>query len=291
MERATELARRGFGAISRRRILEAGISDAQIHGWLRCGRLHPRYPGVYTWGRADTPTEGDLAAGLLYAGPGSALAGLTALWWRALLNRRPAVIHIDAPGAAGSRADLAIRHPAPFEREWHRGLPIVPLPNALLVAAGTLSHDALRLVLARAEYEGCLSLGDLEATLGRGRRGSAAVRAAMSAHLPQLARCESPLEREFVLLCERFALPIPEPNERIGRFRPDMLWPQAGLIVELDGRRAHHTAAQLGRDARKQEFLVSRGHRVLRFPHADVFHRAEAVAAVVERQLALGQTN
>ena len=61
----------------------------------------------------------------------------------------------------------------------------------------------------------------------------------MDAHLPQLARCTNRFERYFVLLCERHGLPIPDPNERIGRYRPDMLWREARLIVELDGHDAH----------------------------------------------------
>lgn len=281
VERATRIARLGFGSLSRRQLLVAGISDAQIHGWLRAGRLHRRYPGVYSWGRPDTPEEGDLAAGLLFAGPGAALAGLTGLWWRSLLHRRPALIAIDAPGRAASRDDLLIRHPAPFERGWHRGLPVVPVPEALLRAARVLDHNSLRLVLARAEYEGCLTLVELEAALGPGRRGSRAVRAAMASHLPQLARCENRLERAFVLLCERFRLAIPEPNERIGRFRPDMLWRKQRLIVELDGDRAHHTAAQLRSDADRQAYLERHGFLVRRFRWDEVFDAPARVAGQV----------
>lgn len=285
LERAAQLAERGFGSLSRRHLLAAGISDAQIHGWLRLGRLHRRYPGVYAWGRPDLPEKGQLAAGLLYAGRGAALAGLTGLWWRSLLNRRPTLIHIDVPSCASSRDDLLLRHPARFERDWHRDLPVVPVPNALLAAADALNHNSLRLVLARAEFEGCISFTELEAALGPGKRGSTAVRAAMAAHLPQLARCENRLEREFVLLCERFRLAIPEPNEPIGRFRPDMLWPDRMLIVELDGDRAHHTATQLQSDARKQAFLEGRGYLVLRFRWDEVFDGPAHVAAVVRPRL------
>ncbi len=73
----------------------------------------------------------------------------------------------------------------------------------------------------------------------------------MGAHLPQLAKCVNGREREFVLLCEARGIPIPEPNEPIGRFRPDMLWEDRRLIVELDGPRAHSTPAQLASDAKR----------------------------------------
>ena len=164
-------------------------------------------------------------------------------------------------------------------RQWHRGLPVVPLPQALLAAATDLSHDSLRLVLARAEFHHLLHLSSLHAALGSGRPGSTALRAAMAAHLPQLAACESPLEIDFVLLCERFGVPLPEPNVRIGRWRPDMLWREARLVVELDGEGAHHTAAQLAADERRAAELRRRGFTVIRFTWNQVHFDAAAVAA------------
>ena len=172
-----------------------------------------------------------------------------------------------------------------IEQRLHRGVPIVPLPQALLAAARHLSHESLRLVLARAEFRRLLSLQRLEEVLRGGNAGARAVRAALNAHLPELARCANGLEREFVLLCERYRLPIPEPNPRIGRYRPDMLWREAKLIAELDGTAAHSTAAQLGADLRRQEDLEGLGFTVLRFGPGQVRHTTAAVAATVQRQL------
>ena len=262
-----------------------GWSRSKIAHWLQIGRLLPRYPGVYAWGRADLPEQGELAAGLLFAGRGAGLGGLSALWWKGFLDHRPELIHVDAPGHSRSRQDLVIHHPARMTRDWHRDLPLAPLPRALLTAAADLTHYTLRLVLARAEFNRSLSLPALQAEMGRGVAGSTALRAAMDAHLPQLAKCANDFERDFVLLCERFALPIPEPNERIGRFRPDMLWERRKLIVELDGRDAHRTPAQLIRDGKRQEWLEARGYTVIRFSWAEVQLAAEAVAAKLRPHL------
>ncbi len=284
-KRAVELASRQFWAIARRQLLATGFSAARIRSWVRSGRLHPSLPGVYAWGREELGGEGELAAALLYAGPGSALGGLTGLWWLGLLNRRPNPIDIDAPGRSRCRPGIRIRHPARVERTWHRRLPVASLPDALLAAAPALSRNALRLVLARAEFDAALDLTALHADLGPGRAGTTAVRAAMAAHLPQLARCANGFEREFVLLCESYGLPLPEPNARVGRFRPDMLWRDARLIVELDGRAAHHTAAQIASDLSRQAELESRGFRVIRFTWAEVHDDPAAVAAELRRQL------
>ena len=280
-----ELASRQSGSIARRQLLAAGFAGSRVDRWLRDGRLHPRHPGVYAWGRPELPPEGELAAGLLFAGHGAALAGLSALWWLDLLNRRPHRIHIDAPGRGRSHRDLQIRHPVEIERRFHHGLPVAALPRCLLLASEILRHDSLRLVLARAEFGQLLDLGTLQSALEPAPRGTRAVRAAMDAHLPQLARCANGFERRFVLLCERHELEIPEPNVRIGRFRPDMLWRDHRLIVELDGEDAHSTAAQRAADARRQSHLESLGFTVLRFTWAEVEFAPERVVAATRDHL------
>lgn len=285
MTLASELAQRQFAAIARRQLLEAGFSSRRVKSWLASGRLHRRYPGIYIWGRPDTGTEGDLAAALLYAGRGSALGGISALWWQGLLEHRPRLIHVDAAGRRRAHADVRIRHPHRISRTGVGGIPVNCLPEVLLAATAHLEHDSLRLVLARAEFKQLLSLPSLQSSLGPGRAGSAALRAAMDAHLPQLARCANGFERDFVLLCERFGLPIPEPNVRIGRYVPDMLWRGRRLIVELDGKDAHSSPAQINRDAARQAHLESLGYVVIRFTWAEVSFRAEWVATRVRLAL------
>lgn len=282
---ASDLAECQFHAIARRQLLELGCTRSGVQHWLATGRLHPRYPGVYAYGRPDLPVEGELASGLLFAGKGSSLTGLSQLWWMELLHRRPDLIHLDAPGDRSSRDDLLIRHPVEISRTLHRGLPVGALPRALLLAAASLSHDSLRLVLARAEFHHHLHLPSVQSALAAAPRGTTALRAAIDAHLPELARCANGFERDFVLLCERFSLALPEPNRRIGRYRPDMLWAEARLIVELDGKGAHSTEAQLTADAKRQEALEALGYTVLRFTWAEVQFEPERVAAIVRRHL------
>lgn len=285
LKQASELAARQFGAIARWQLVRLGFSQSRIENWMNTERLHRRYPGVYALGRPDLGTKGGLAAAVLYAGPGAALGSISALWWMRLLGIRPDLIHVDALGSRASRDGVRIRHPREVKREWHRGLPLVPLAQALLAATEHLRHNSLRLVLARAEFHHHLHLPSLTSATGRGRTGSRALRAAINAHLPQLAACESPLEIDFVLLCERFRVPLPEPNVRIGRWRPDMLWREARLVVELDGKDAHRTPAQLEADERRAADLRRQGWEVVRFSWEQVQFEAPAVAAYLRSRL------
>jgi hypothetical protein len=251
-ERAGRAAAKRFGAISRRELLADSHSPTQIRGWLRRGLLHRIYPGVYAWGRRDLSEAGRLAAALLYAGPGAALTSLTALWWRGLLGRRPGHIQIDAPGYVRSHADIRIRHPRAITRESHRGLPVVPLPQSLLAASAHLSPNALRLALARADFHDQLDLAALHTALGPGRPGSTAVHRALAAHLPQLAACANRFERDF---------------------------------VELDGKDAHSSPAQLAADGQRQVALEALGYTVIRLDWEQLQSRPEAVAAELRRLL------
>lgn len=282
------MARRQFGAIARWQLLATGNTPSRIEHWQRVGRLHRVHPGVYALGRRELTAAGETAAALLHAGPGAALAGVSTLWWLGLLHRRPDPVRVATSGRARSRIGVRVTFRPSLTRRFHRGLPVVPLPEALLAATADLTRDSLRLVLARAEFERLLDRHELEALLGRGRRGTAALRAAVDSHLPALARCANGFERDFVLLCERHGLPIPEPNARVGRYRPDMLWREAALIVELDGRGAHRTAAQLASDRRRQAELERGGYTVLRFTAAQVRSDRDDVVAAVRRRLAAG---
>ena len=290
-EAAGELAERQDWAIGRLQLLALGIGSERIKSWLRSGRLHPTpYRGIYSWGRAELPEKGQLSAGLLFARKGSALDGLSALWWQGLLERRPDLIHIASPGRTASCADLCIRHPLRIERHVHKGLPVVDLARALLVASADLEINSLRLVLARADYDKRIpfSLPSLQEAIRHGPKGSKAVRAAMAIHLPQLARCTNDFEIDFVLLCERHGIPIPQPNVRKGRFVPDMTLESAKLVVELDGRDAHTSEAQLASDSKKQEWLEAQGYAVTRFTWAQVQFREGWVAAETRAGLANG---
>lgn len=68
----------------------------------------------------------------------------------------------------------------------------------------------------------------------------------------------------------------------IGPYIVDFCCPAYRLVVELDG--GHH-AGQVPADARRTEFLVHRGYRVLRFWDHDVLGNREAVLQAIENAL------
>ena len=90
---------------------------------------------------------------------------------------------------------------------------------------------------------------------------------ALRVHLPELARTRSELEVEFLLLCERYELPMPLMNRTIHGVEADAWWPDFKLVVELDGDANHRKPAQRSRDRRKEVVLREHGLTVVRYDY------------------------
>jgi hypothetical protein len=257
----------------------AGLSGGTVSRWIERGRLQRFLPGVYALGHRALPTEGRLAAALLYAGPGAALGLATAVWWWELSASRPQATHVVSPCRRRSLDLVRVHYREHVERVRHRGLPVVPIEYALLHLARTRPTRAVLKALADAEYRGLLDVPAIESALGRGRRGSAALRTPLRDHLPELAASRSELEERFLLLCRRSGIPIPEVNVPVGRFLVDALWRSQRVVVELDGQVAHASPAAIERDRRRDLDLRASGYRVLRYTWGQVTGEPGRVAA------------
>ncbi len=110
--------------------------------------LSPPRPSPASTPSATPPAspEADLAAALLYAGPGAMLSHATAAWWLGLLDDRPRVIHVSTPRQCRSQPGIKVHPRRQTERVWHRKLPVTTLPQTLLDLA---AQAPLRTVRAR----------------------------------------------------------------------------------------------------------------------------------------------
>ena len=262
------LADRQFGRVARRQLHWLGISNGQIGRWVKSGYTPRVLPGVYAVGHAAPSVAGDLAAALLYAGPGAMLSHASAAWWHGLLKARPITIDLTTPRrcqALPPQMEIRIHDRRDRNRMWRNGLPVTSVPDTLLdcSSAGAAVND-LRRLLAQADYRGLLDPQVVQAACRPGRSGSATLRAALDRHLPLLAQTRSPLEDVFVFLCEAADVPLPEVNVPVAGVTVDALWRERRLVVELDGRDNHRTPAQIERDRhnelrlRRLDFLVIR---------------------------------
>lgn len=234
---------------------------------------------MYAVGRPVLPVEGELAAALFFAGPGATLSHETAAWWWGLIDEPLRVIGVSVPGRRRSTDGVRIHNRRNFERTWHRRLPVTTVAQTLLDLGATAPVERVRRALAEMEFRGLAELWEVQAALRRGCPGSAALRAALHRHKPELARTRSELERRFALLCESAGLPPHEVNVIFHGYLIDALWREQRVAVELDGLRGHRTPAQLQSNHQRDLVLRRVGVVVHRYTWLQVTGHGAAVQA------------
>jgi hypothetical protein len=161
----------------------------------------------------------------------------------------------------------------------HDRYPVTTVERTLLDLAATMAFDGLRRAVAEADFLHLLDPQAVERELGRGRAGSKPLRAALIAHLPELALANEGVEQAFLLLCERAGIPIPEVNVYVEGFKVDCLWRSQRVVVELDSGLAHGQAAAVERDRHRDLMLRRVGYEARRYTWRQVVGQPEAVIA------------
>jgi putative AbiEi antitoxin of type IV toxin-antitoxin system/uncharacterized protein DUF559 len=276
---AAEVARAQWGVISLQQLRDCGVHARTADRWRAAGRLHTIHRGVFALGHSSVPIEGRLVAALLHAGPEAVLSHHTAAWWWRLLDPKPAVIDVSAPGRRGSLDGVRVHHPRMIEATRSRRLPVTTVPRTLLDLASLSTTDQIRRALAQADYHRLLVRDDVVAACGPGRVGATRLRAALDRHEPRLAMTRSELERRLLAECEAAGIPLPEVNVVIEGWTVDAVWRRERVVVELDGRDNHSSPGQMERDRRKDLQLRAAGYVVLRYTWAQIIFEAPAVIA------------
>ncbi|MEA2332732.1 MAG: hypothetical protein QOH58_2870 [Thermoleophilaceae bacterium] len=286
------LADAQHGVVARPQLLELGLGRGAIGRRVEAARLHVVHRGVYAVGRRRLTRMGVWMAAVLACGPDAVLShrSAAALW--GMRSGAPHCVEVSAPGRVGERDGIRARRRAigPDERTIESGVPVTTVSRTLLDLAAVLRPHELERALEQAE---ALRLADpipLAALVERhrGRRGLAALRSALEKGVrPTVTRSE--LERRFLTFAERAGLPRPNANawlELAGEWiQVDCAWPEQRLIVELDSRSYHGTAAAFERDRRRDRRLLAAGWRVARVTDRALREDAPALSAQLRAAL------
>ena len=299
-----ELLLRQEGVISRRQVLRHMPSGA-VDRRLASGRWQAVHRGVYVTHSGPVDRRQRRWVAVLAAGGGriALLGGLSAL-------ETVGFRHLGGLGGVKSGAgtvdilvpaSLTVRRPPPGvvvhrtsrmePDDVHRmGGPPGTMPARSLVDAAQWApdDDRARAVIAAGFQQRLVCVTDMEPVLARMPR---AYRRALIAEAVRDAGAgaHSLPEAEFLKLCRRAGLPVPDLQYRrhdaTGRQRYlDAYFAEWGVHVEIDGG-LHTDALQWWSDMRRQNALWIPGDRVLRFPAWVVRHRPEEVTAQVRAAL------
>lgn len=286
-----ELAARQHGVVSRRQLLDAGVSDRAMERRLASGHLVRLHRGVYAVGHAQLRREGRWLAAVLAAGPGAVLSHRGAAALHGIRESR--AIEVATTRRVAVRGVL-IHRTTRLDADdvtIRSGVPVTTLPRTLVDLAGTLTPEQLRKLVREADRAGRLDAAVVREARERieGRRDAAAkaLRAVLAEHAALATSLTlSELEDRFLVLLDAHELPRPLTNHPVAGFKLDAAWPRERLAAELDGWAYHRDRAAFQNDRARDARLAVAGWHVVRFTHADVTHRPAYVADTLRELLA-----
>ena len=283
------LADAQHGVVALWQLRDAGFTRGAIDSRLALGRLHIIRRGVYAPGNRLITQQGRWMAAVLSLGALAVLSHVSAaVAWGLLAPWSGARIHVTIPerNPRKRRTDLAVHRAPGVETTVHDGIPITTVAWTLLDLAATQRPRTVERAVEAAERLRLFDLADVERLTATQRPGCRALRVAIATYDDAPTRSE--LERRFLELCQDHGLPRPQVNVWLPEcaMEVDALWPQARVVVELDGRAHHGTAAAFERDRHRDAHLALAGYRTARFSWRQVVDEPATVAAVVRALLA-----
>jgi hypothetical protein len=273
--RVAELAGRQFNRVSRRQLLELGLSDAAIRYRELAGRLVSVEQGVFAVAPVLEDDEWGRWMGATLTDEGSVLshASAAAAWGITSLPREFETVTRPGNGGPRRHGGVLVYRSSKLKGDCVelRGIPITSVSRTLLDFTVGVSDRALARAVREAVRLGLISLSELGDALGRYRRRRGARRLAVTvaryAGLP-LERARSGAEVRALEVLRSAGRPLPRLNHRIAGEEADLSWHRSRLIIEIDGGPFHLDA---GEDARKQLAWERAGWTVRRVDADDVY--------------------
>jgi hypothetical protein len=291
-----DVVRRQCGVLTRAQALACGLTDEMIEANVVAGRWRRLWRGVYATFSGPAPRGSMLWAAVLRAGKGAMLSHDTAAELVGLTDGPSSRIHVTVPhrrtparipGVVVHRAVLgaATRHPTRLPPQTRLEDTVVDLTQT------ARSIDDAIGWLAKAIGARLTTSARLMAAMGR--RTRLRWRPKLVSALADVGRgCHSLLELKYYRQVER-AHGLPRGKRQVlrsgtgGTMIDDVLYEEYDAHVELDGRVAHPDHKRW-RDMRRDNAVVVRGRRVLRYGLGDVDEYPCHAAAQLVTVLRLG---
>lgn len=263
-----KLATKQHGAVSREQLIRLGLTRHQIDRLIKRGWLIPLYRGVFAVGHTDLGNEGRWMAAVLFAGDGAVLSHLAAAGLWGIAPRGPTA-YVTVPKYRKDKDGVTFHTSRlPFDEiTVHDGIPVTTPHRTIFDLASMRRRESVERSMNECDYLRLPDTLGLPALLERHPRakGAGLIRTILAAGV--IPRMESALEEEFVAYLRARRVPLPEMNAEIewapGRFyKPDCVWRDAKLIVELHGYQAHTTRTRFHGDPLRARRLRTLGWEV-----------------------------
>jgi hypothetical protein len=296
-QRIDDLMARHEGVCRRADLERAGVPASTVSFRLRPhGPWQRLFPGVILTTSGAATARQTLLGALLYAAGGGMLSGHSAL---ALYGVRAAntaePIHVLIPHRRRGRSIRGITVERTRRLPTHRsrnGLPCAPLERAVIDAVRVMRDlNEVRALVSEVVQRGLVTVAQLAEELRTCQKGGTALVRAVLAEVTEGVRSAAEAQaREHIKAAN---LPQPLWNYDVydadGQWlgRPDVLWPEHGVVVEIDSLEWHLSPALYRRTQARQRRLARGGLVVLPVTPAAV--RDQPRAFIEEVKIALAE--
>lgn len=262
------LAGRQHTIVAHRQLVTLGFSRHTITHMVDRSRLRVVHRGVYAVGPARLTREARWMAAVLAAGPAAVLSHRSAAaLWR-LISDDGRVVEVTVDRDLRPRTGVHARFTKLRDDELTTvdGVSVTTVARTILDLAAVLPRQRLERAMDEAEVRQLTDATTLPALLDRHprRRGAGVLRQILAEHLAATIT-RSEFEERFLAFLIDNALPRPLVNHQIpDAGECDFAWPEARLIVELDGYATHGTRRGFEADRARDRALQVAGWRVIR---------------------------
>jgi hypothetical protein len=287
MDDWVDVAAGQLGLVTRRQMLETGVTRGELDGMCRSGRIRRVERGLYVVAGSPSSREREALARVLLAGEGAAASHWSAAWLWDMPNAPWMPVEISVPDRRNPRRPIGRPHRVTLPTSHVtrlRDVPVTTYERTLCDLAARWSKHQLGRALDAGLRRAVASLTALHRTMtalesGPGRRP--AVIYALLDERTGKSVGDSGAEVRLRRLLESAGLPSPVMQHRIdanGReYVIDLAYPAAGVLIEFDGFVPHSTRTSFVKDRRKLSDLVTAGFRPLVFSDgvsdAEVVHQ------------------
>lgn len=248
------LAAAQLGLVQTHQLQQLCLSANAVRNRVRRGRLHPIHRGVFAVGNPRITTRGEMMAAVL-ACPATILSNCSALALWGIVSPPQGAHHVTAEKWRPDRPGITVHaaralpgaDPAAIDR-----IPLTAPARSLLDFATSAGAAELQRAVDEARVLRLLPPGELERLRARapGHHGWGPVNRLLAAERePGFSRSEA--ERRLLALIRSAGLPEPRRNAHVAGYEVDFLWPEHGLVVEVDGYAFHGGRRPFERDRRK----------------------------------------
>lgn len=291
------LAGRQHGVVSLAQLTALGLSARAAQDRVGAGRLHRVHRGVYAVGHARLSADGVRMAAVLACGDGAVLSHRSAARLWGLIGGTGGRVEITVGRSGGRQGPASVRlcrtrRLSTMDVTVVRGIPVTTVARTLLDLSDVLDAQRLQRAVHEAEVGRLLDVTAVRAVIARhpGRRREATLQEALGT--PAADPANSVFAAAFAALCRDHGLPAPHLGVHLdldGRLAEvDALFPEARVIVELDGEQVHHTRRSFHRDRRRDSAFAALGFVVVRLTWQRVEREAAVVADELRRTLQRG---